>query len=99
MIELAGLLYGLTKDIAAYLGWDEEEKLVDFQWPETSGFKSDAEAEDYDIRWTRPDNIESRQLEGFEILYEIDKLKRIMRRIVLRDGLTLMGRKPDKSTD
>ena len=97
MIELAGLLYGLAKDVAAFLSWDEVEKLVDFQWPEKSGFISDSEAKGYDIRWTRPDLIESRKLDGFEILYEVDKLKRITRRLVLRDGLTLMGRKIDDS--
>ena len=92
MIEFAGLLYGLAKDLGTYLSWDEEEKLVDIHWPDASGFKADAEAKGYQLRWCRADRVESRKLEGYEVLYEVDKLKRIRRRLVLRDGLTLMGK-------
>jgi len=93
MIEFAGLLYSFAKDLGSYLSWDEEEKLVDFQWPEKSGFQSDVEKEGFRIGWCRPDKIEARKLDGYEVLYEIDKRKRIRRRIVLQDGLTLIGKK------
>jgi hypothetical protein len=96
MIEIAGILIGSVKDLAEYLDWKEEEKLVSFQWPEESGFKAEAEAEGYEIRWTRSDLIETRKLEGYVVLYEVDKLRRVKRRIVLQDGLTLMGRKGDE---
>jgi hypothetical protein len=95
MIELAGVLYSLAKELGSYLSCDEEEKLVDIRWPETSGFKSDAEKIGYRIAWSTPEKIESRKLAGFEVLYEIDKLKRIRRRIFLRYGLKLIGKIDD----
>ena len=95
MIEIAGVLYSLAKELGSYLSWDEEEKLVDIRWLEKSGFRSDMEKIGYRIIWSTPDNIESRKLDGYEVLYEIDRLKRIRRRIVLRDGLTLIGKTDD----
>ena len=97
MIELAGLLYSFAKDLGSYASWDEEEKLVDFQWPDASGFKANAENEGYAVAWSRPDKIASRMLEGYEILFEVDKIKRVRFRLVLRDGLTLIGKKTDNN--
>jgi hypothetical protein len=48
----------------------------------------------YKLRWTTPEKNEIRKLDGYEILYEIDKLKRVRRRIVRgREPLTLLGKK------
>ena len=95
MIELAGLTYGFGKDLAKavkdFLAWEDEKKLVDMKWLEESGFKEKAEADGYHTMWSLPDKIETRLLKGYEILYEIDKVKRVRRRLVLRDGLTLLG--------
>lgn len=95
MIEIAGVIYSLAKELGSYLSYDEEEKLVDIRWPEKSGFQSNMEKEGYRTYWSKPEKIESRKLDGDEVLYEIDKLKRIRYRIVLRDGLTLIGKKDD----
>ena len=96
MIEAAGALYSLAKGLGSYLRWDEEEKLVDIRWPEESGFKSDVEESGYRISWCRPDKIASRKLDGYEVLFEIDRVKRVRSRIVLRDGLTLIGKIEEK---
>lgn len=95
MIDLLGFLYDVAKDIKAYLEWDEEAKLVDFNWPEKSGLKAKAEADDMKIAWCRPDKIASRQLDGYEIVYEVDKIKRVRRKLVLKDGLVLIGKRPN----
>jgi hypothetical protein len=92
MFELAGLVYDLVKDLARYLEWSEEEKLVDFQWPTYSGFATKVAESGRTVFWSRPDQIERRIQEGCELAYEIDKVRRIRRRIVLRDGLVLMSR-------
>ncbi|MBK7899476.1 MAG: hypothetical protein KA603_10330 [Azonexus sp.] len=91
MIDILGFAYTVAKDINEYLKWTEEEKLVDFSWPEKSGLKASYEANGYSIAFVRPDRIASLQLDGTEIVYEIDKRKRIKRRVVLRDGLVLVG--------
>jgi hypothetical protein len=91
MIDLLGFLYDVAKDIKEYYEWGEEEKLVDFDWPEKSGLMAKAEAAGMSVRWCRPDKIASRQLSGYEILYEIDTKNRIRRRLVLKDGLVLLG--------
>lgn len=93
MIELLGFVYDLVKDIKEYLEWDEEEKLVDINWPEKSGLKMKAEAEGMKISWIRPDRLDSLQLDGYELIYEVDKVKRIRRKLVLYDGLVLVGKK------
>lgn len=93
MIEWAGLFYTLAKELGSYLDYDEEEKLVNFQWPVDSGFQANAEKEGYQISWSRPEDIPTRQLQGSEVLYEVDKVRRIRYRLVLKDGLTLIGKK------
>jgi hypothetical protein len=92
MFELAGLAYDLVKDLAKYLEWREEDKPVDFNWPDYSGFKAKVEESGKTVFWSRPDHVERRIHEGCELAYEIDKAKRILRRIVLRDGLVLMSK-------
>ena len=93
MIDFLGFIYDVAKDIKAYLAWDEEEKLVDINWPAKSGFNARAEAEGMSLRWSKPDKCASRELDGYEVLFEIDQLKRIRRKLVLNDGSILMGKR------
>ena len=93
MIDLLGFLYDVAKDVKDYLEWKEEQKLVDIKWPEKSGFKEKAEADGMEISWSKPDKLESRKLDGYEIVYELDKKSRTRRRLVLRDGLILIGKR------
>lgn len=72
---------------------DADSKLVDIEWPKTSGFGKEAEAAGYKIRWSEPDKVASRKLDGYEIMYEINEKERTRRKIVLRDGLILIGKK------
>lgn len=96
MFELAGLAYDLLKDLAKYLEWKEEDKLVDFQWPEYSGFAAKVAESGKSVFWSKSDQVQRRLHEGCELAYEIDKSKRVRRRIVLRDGLVLMSKPQDK---
>lgn len=93
MIEWLGFLYGLTKDLNKYLKWTEESKLVNTTWLGKSGFKTQMEQEGFKLRWSRPENIESRRLDGWEIVYQVDKSKRIRYRLVRIDDLVLIGRR------
>jgi len=96
MIEFLGLLYDVAKDIKDYLEWDEDVKVVDREWLEKSGFGQAMREKGYDLRWSKPEKIESRKLDGYELIYEIDKLKRVRRRIEWRsanDSLVLIGKK------
>lgn len=93
MIDLLGLLYDVGKDIKKYLEWAEEEKLVDFNWPATSGFQAMAKNDRLSLLWSRPENIASRASVGYEIVYEIDKPRHIKRKLVLKDGSVLVGKR------
>ncbi|MFQ5684572.1 MAG: hypothetical protein ACE5HC_15035 [Candidatus Binatia bacterium] len=93
MIEYLGLIYAVAKDLKGYLSWQEESKLVDFNWPETSGLKAEAQKSGLELSWSNPEKVQSRILEGYEIVYEIDKSKQIRRRLELKDGLVLMGKR------
>ena len=98
MIEILGLLYGLGKDLKKYFEWDVEDKLVDSQWLDLSGFRDQMEKADYNLRWSVEKKVESWLLSGYEIVYEIEKIKRVRRRIVRgpKDNpLILIGKKRD----
>lgn len=92
MIELFGLFYGVAKGIKDYWQWDEEKKVVDFDWVDKSGLKTKYEAKGMSVSFARADRIPTLMLDGYEQVFEIDKIKRIRRSIVLRDGLTLVAR-------
>ena len=98
MIEILGFLYGLGKELKNYIEWDVEDKLVDREWLDLSGFKDHLQQEGYTLSWSRPEKVESRVLSGYEIAYEIDKVRRIRRRIMRgpeHDRLVLIGKKSD----
>lgn len=93
MIEIIGLLYGAAKDLKDYIEWDEQEKLIERKWLETSGLKAKAEAQGFSLRWTTQAKVQSRVLEGYEYIYEVEKIKRTRSRLVLIDGSVLLGKK------
>lgn len=83
-----------AKDINEHFQYkDVAPRLVDFQWPEVSGFIKSAEAAGYRIGWSQPDKVARRELDGYEIMYEIDEKERTRRSLILRDGLVLIGKK------
>ena len=92
MIEWLGYIYGIAKDIKDYLQYVEEDKLVDFTWPVKSGFEKKWKQKGYQLRWSRPDKIESRRFDGWEVLYEVDQIKRVRHRLILKDGMVLIGK-------
>jgi hypothetical protein len=99
MFEFLGAAYGPLKDaykaLKAKADLPEKEKLVDFDWPVKSGFQEDAKKQGWDIGWTRPDKVASREIDGYQIMYEVDKKNSCVYRLVLRDGLVLIGKKSE----
>lgn len=93
MIDLLGILYEIGKDLKEHYEWKQEDKLVELPWVEKSGFKRVAEANGYTLYWSRPDRIESRKIDGYEVMFELDEVARMRRRLVTRDSLVLLGRK------
>lgn len=95
MIELLGLFYEVAKGASDYISWDEGTKVVDREWLEQSGFGQLMRDKGFALYWSRPEQIETRKLEGYEVIFEIDKLRRVRRRIEWRSGdsLVLLGRR------
>jgi hypothetical protein len=94
MIEWLGLLYVIGKDIKSYLKWEEEIKTVDGEWLKRSGFQELMKNQGYELRWSKPEKVETRKLDGYEVIYEIDKKSRVRRRIQRgREQLVLIGKK------
>jgi len=86
--------YDLVKGVKDHFEVKEgEPKLVDMPWLKKSGFGDQLEAEGYSLRWSKPDKIASYELEGYTAMYEIDKATRTKRKLVVYDGLTLIGKK------
>lgn len=93
MIDLLGFLYEIGKDLKKHYEWKEEDKLVELPWTQKSGFDKAAESNGYKLYWSRPDRIESLKLDGYAMMFELDKSARVRRRLVARDGLVLLGKK------
>ncbi|CBJ39326.1 protein of unknown function [Ralstonia solanacearum CMR15] len=92
-----GLLYSVGKDIHGYLKWEVKDKLIDRDWLEKSGFHKQCVAEGIELRWVNAERVASAELDGWAILYELDKANRIRHKLV-RSGLevpTLMGKQQD----
>ena len=54
-------LYQLGKDILEASKFTEQEKLVDRDFLDISGLKSEWENKGYTLRWTNPEKIETRK--------------------------------------
>jgi hypothetical protein len=67
-------------------------KLINEKWLEKSGLVESLRNEGKGIRWTNPDRVEERKLDGFEEVFEVDKDKKTMRKLVNRSGSILMAR-------
>lgn len=93
MIDLLGFLYEVGKDLKEHYEWEEEDKLVELPWVHKSGFDKASEANGYKLYWSLPERIESRKLDGYEVMFELDESARTRRRLVTRDGLILLGKK------
>lgn len=99
MFEFLGVAYGPLKDgyeaLKAKADLPEKEKLVDIDWPRKSGFQDDAKSKGWEIGWTRPDKVSSKEIDGHQIMYEVDNKSSCVYRLVLRDGLVLMGKQTE----
>jgi len=70
-----------------------DPKLIDFGWIAASGFQAKVEQDGYQIAFSRPEKVARRELDGYELMYEIDGEARVIRSLVLYDGSILIGRK------
>ena len=68
-------------------------KLVDMDWVQKSGFDKASADAGYTLAWSNPDRVASREIDGYEVMYEIDKDARTKRKLVLYDGLVLLGKR------
>ena len=96
MIEMLGFAYAIGKELFKYAKWTIEDKLVDRDWLAASGFEERMKAEGYTLVWSREAKVETRLMQGFDSIYEIDQAKRIKRRIIRgpkHDTLVLIGKK------
>jgi hypothetical protein len=89
-----GLLYSVGKDIHGYLKWEVRDKRVDREWLEKSGFLVQCEANGIKLGWVNAEHVASKELDGWAVLYELDKPNRIRYRLVRKGGEVpaLMGK-------
>jgi hypothetical protein len=92
VIEWLGVAYEIAKDLKDRLKWEEQEKQIDRDWLDKSGFTKGVTAQGLDLYWSKPDSIATRKLDGWSVLYELDHAKRIRYRLVRYDGTCLIGR-------
>jgi hypothetical protein len=68
-------------------------KVVDLEWLVVSGFRDRVRAEGYKLRWSCPDAVPTRELDGYEVLYEVDQKAHTSRSLTRYDGSILIGKK------
>lgn len=86
--------YDAGKEVKQHFEWKEgEPKLVDMSWVQKSGFDKAAAEQGYALAWSRPDKIASREIDGYQVMYELDKETRVKRKLVVYDGSVLLGKK------
>jgi hypothetical protein len=93
MIDILGFLYEIGRDLKKHYEWKIEDKLVDLEWIQCSGFEKAAESQGWRLYWSRADKVESRKFAGYEVMFELDNSARVRRRLVTRDGMILLGKK------
>ncbi|WP_296662635.1 hypothetical protein [Paraburkholderia sp.] len=90
---LLGLAYTVAKDIKAnFLDWTEEEKIVSRDWIERTDLQAELAAKGVALGQCRPDLLAIRQLDGWDVAYELDEAKRVARKLVFRDNTLLIVR-------
>jgi len=98
---MIGILYQVGKDLIGagkfiknkYFDWKVETKKVDLQYIEKSRLKEKLEDEGYRLRWSTLHKVESRKLDGWDYVYEIDEKNRTKYRLQVKDDVVLIGMK------
>lgn len=85
--------YGITRDFGDLPQFEEQSKLVDVKWPEKSGQVAQAAQRGFELRWSRPEKVETRRFDGWDTWYEVDKVGRVKSRLLLEDGSILIARR------
>jgi len=71
-----------------------EPKVITFEWLDKTPFKEKAKEAGFEVGLVNAKDIATKQdVHGWEILYEIDLDANTKRRLVMYDGLTLMGKR------
>ncbi|MFC1876622.1 hypothetical protein ACFL2E_05035 [Thermodesulfobacteriota bacterium] len=86
-------LIGIGKFIKEKFDWKEEIKFVDLQYIEKSGLQEKLENEGFHLRWSAFEKVESRKLDDWNYVYEIDEKNRTKYKLEVKDELVLMGLK------
>lgn len=72
----------------------EEEKAVTSAWWEESDLKKEYEANGFRaFSWSNSDRVAERQAEGADVIYLVDKERKVKAKLVNRSGQVLIGRK------
>ena len=74
--------------------YTEQEKEVNSAWWEASNLKKEYEAKGFrSFAWSNSDRVAEREVEGAEMIYEIDPDRKVKFRLVNRSAQVLIGRK------
>ena len=99
MIEMisGGLIYRLAKELQEYLKYTEADKEVGKgqEWLDKSGFGDHMTDEGYRLHWSLIKDVALKELDGWEVAYEIDKEKKLRNRLIWNSELILMARADD----
>ena len=95
MIEHLGTLFTVGRIGGAIKNWlalKEEVKVVDDGWLRKSWIQDRMAKSGTVIRWTNPEKIELRKSSGWQVIYEIDRKRRVRKVLQNASGQILIGR-------
>lgn len=76
-------LYNLLKDLIGYFKFKDEDKLVEFNYPEQQGFSDKS-------FWCNAEKLDRRLKEGYKIYYEKDTKTRRQYRFINKSNQILL---------
>lgn len=76
-------IYSLLKDLIDYFKFKDEDKMVEFSYPEQHGFSDKS-------FWCNPEKLNRRLEEGFKIYYEENRRTRKRYRFINKSGQILL---------
>ncbi|MDR3427021.1 hypothetical protein [Silvimonas sp.] len=94
--EVSGVFYSRPKAGAIWSRWKETApKLVTNQWLAQPEFLEQSQAANLKLHWTTQRKLAEREQDGFEMLFELDRLNRVRRKLILYDGSMLLAKEAD----
>lgn len=86
-----GTIWTVGSSVVKAFTWQDADKNVDSEWLAASGFDKICADKGIELRWARPNHIETLKLKAYHVVLEEDDAARVRYRLV-NQNMVLMGK-------